>query len=157
MCVCMHCGHKYIVIGFQWGKGCRLAHQASVSHARKNAHTHTVGQINIVIGNLAGQGLAPNLNQPLFSLSLHTRAHIHSYGENWGSAAGKRWIARSSTAPTSVVLAAVSRGAISRIERIAPSLAFFGGKPGFGSVSGRNRLSGAPAQENPLDVRVRGC
>ena len=43
-----------------------------------------------------------------------------------------------------------------QIERITPSLAFFGGKPGLGSVSGRNRLSGAPAQGNPPDVESRG-
>ena len=40
----------------------------------------------------------------------------------------------------------------SQIERIPPSLAFFGGKLGLVSVNGRNRLSGAPVQGNPPDV-----
>ena len=115
---------------------------------RKNAHTHTIGQINIVIGNLAGQGLAPNLNQPFFSLSLHARAHIHSDRENVGGQPPSEAL-RSSNPDGAYFRRARRRLTRRHIQNRAdsPLPRVFGGKPGLVSVSGRNRLSVAPAQE----------
>ena len=64
--------------------------------------------------------------------------------------------ATSKTKTMADVAAAVSCAETARIKRIPRSLAFFGGKPGLVSVSGRNRLSVALAQANPPDVESRG-
>ena len=101
----------------------------------------------IVIGNLGGQGGYPTWNATLSA--------VLSPCPSWGTAQ-RRW-ANGGTAwlldyrvlhRPCIHATAVSRADISRIERIPRSLAFFGGKPGLVSVSGRNRLSGAPAQES---------
>ena len=100
----------------------------------------------IVIGNLGGQGGYPTWNATL-SAVLSPCPSWGTSQRRWASG-GTAWLLDYRVLHQPCIHAgAVSRADIPRIKRNPPSRAFFRGKPGLVSVSGRNRLSVAPAQE----------